>query len=148
MEETLFIIRTGTVKQATYAPKQTDGDHLVYIQEVNPRTSRTSPFVSKTTNIPLQKIAAKIMAGMNLVRVALPCRVETSVRRSSLMPVRRPLILDEIYNPTPVQFVDANKKAGVPRKRFTPANHMKSESGRDQRPFEITSFTRSPTRLL
>ena len=57
-------------------------------------------------------------------------------------------MLDENYNPTPVQSFDANKKAGVPRKRFTPANHMKSGFGRYQRPFEITSFTRSPTRLL
>ena len=38
----------------------------IYILEVNPRASRTSPFVSKATGIPLAKIAAKIMAGKKL----------------------------------------------------------------------------------
>jgi carbamoyl-phosphate synthase large subunit len=41
-----------------------DGD--VYILEVNPRASRTSPFVSKATGRPLAKIAARIMAGKSL----------------------------------------------------------------------------------
>jgi len=38
----------------------------VYVLEVNPRASRTSPFVSKATGIPLAKIAAKIMVGEKL----------------------------------------------------------------------------------
>ncbi len=38
----------------------------VYILEVNPRASRTTPFVSKSIGIPLAKIAAKIMAGRTL----------------------------------------------------------------------------------
>ena len=38
----------------------------VYILEVNPRASRTVPFVSKATNRPLAKIAAKVMAGVSL----------------------------------------------------------------------------------
>ena len=38
----------------------------IYILEVNPRASRTSPFVSKATGIPLAKIAAKIMTGKKL----------------------------------------------------------------------------------
>ncbi|MFT4647981.1 MAG: carbamoyl-phosphate synthase large subunit [Glaciecola sp.] len=39
---------------------------LVYIIEVNPRASRTVPFVSKAIGVPLAKHAAKIMAGMTL----------------------------------------------------------------------------------
>lgn len=39
---------------------------IVYVLEVNPRASRTVPFVSKSTGIPLAKIAAKIMAGKKL----------------------------------------------------------------------------------
>jgi carbamoyl-phosphate synthase large subunit len=35
----------------------------VYVLEVNPRASRTVPFVSKATGIPLAKIAAKLMTG-------------------------------------------------------------------------------------
>ena len=39
----------------------------VYVLEVNPRASRTVPFVSKATNIALAKVAARCMAGMSLV---------------------------------------------------------------------------------
>ncbi|MBE2896983.1 carbamoyl-phosphate synthase large subunit [Pasteurellaceae bacterium HPA106] len=38
----------------------------VYVLEVNPRASRTVPFVSKATGVPLAKIAAKVMAGISL----------------------------------------------------------------------------------
>jgi carbamoyl-phosphate synthase large subunit len=38
----------------------------VYILEVNPRASRTIPFVSKAIGVPLAKLAAKVMAGMTL----------------------------------------------------------------------------------
>lgn len=38
----------------------------IYVLEVNPRASRTSPFVSKATGVPLAKIAAQIMAGKKL----------------------------------------------------------------------------------
>jgi len=41
-------------------------DGVVYILEVNPRASRTVPFVSKATGVPLAKIAAKVMAGVTL----------------------------------------------------------------------------------
>jgi carbamoyl-phosphate synthase large subunit len=41
-------------------------DEVVYILEVNPRASRTAPFVSKATGIPLAKMAAKVMAGKTL----------------------------------------------------------------------------------
>ncbi len=41
-------------------------DNLIYILEVNPRASRTVPFVSKTTGLPLAKIAAKLMVGITL----------------------------------------------------------------------------------
>ncbi len=41
-------------------------DDRVYVLEVNPRASRTTPFVSKATGIPLAKIAAKIAAGRTL----------------------------------------------------------------------------------
>ncbi|BBA69800.1 carbamoyl-phosphate synthase large subunit [Geobacter sulfurreducens] len=41
-------------------------DGTIYILEVNPRASRTAPFVSKATGRPLAKIAARIMAGKSL----------------------------------------------------------------------------------
>jgi carbamoyl-phosphate synthase large subunit len=41
-------------------------DEDIYVLEVNPRASRTVPFVSKATGLPLAKIAARIMAGKTL----------------------------------------------------------------------------------
>jgi carbamoyl-phosphate synthase large subunit len=48
---------------------QTDagGESTIYILEVNPRASRTVPFVSKATGVALAKIAARCMAGRSLV---------------------------------------------------------------------------------
>lgn len=44
----------------------------VYILEVNPRASRTVPFVSKATGVPLAKIASRIMAGEKLKDLKVP----------------------------------------------------------------------------
>jgi len=44
-------------------------DEDIYILEVNPRASRTVPFVGKTTGVPLAKIAAKVMVGKKLEEV-------------------------------------------------------------------------------
>lgn len=43
-----------------------DGNNNVYIIEVNPRSSRTVPFLAKTTGAPIAKIATKVMLGMSL----------------------------------------------------------------------------------
>ncbi|MGH9874365.1 MAG: carbamoyl-phosphate synthase large subunit [Pyrinomonadaceae bacterium] len=47
-------------------------DHRVYVLEVNPRASRTVPFVSKATGVPIARIAALVMAGQALAEFALP----------------------------------------------------------------------------
>ncbi len=44
---------------------------VVYVIEVNPRASRTTPFVSKATGVPLAKVAARIMAGRSLAEQGL-----------------------------------------------------------------------------
>jgi len=44
---------------------------VVYVIEVNPRASRTVPFVSKATGVPLAKMAAWVMAGKSLEEVGL-----------------------------------------------------------------------------
>ncbi|MSU64379.1 MAG: carbamoyl-phosphate synthase large subunit [Pedosphaera sp.] len=41
-------------------------DEIVYVLEVNPRASRTVPFVSKAIGVPLAKLAAKVMSGRTL----------------------------------------------------------------------------------
>ena len=43
-------------------------DDTVYVLEVNPRASRTVPYLSKATGVPLAKIAARVMAGRTLAR--------------------------------------------------------------------------------
>lgn len=45
-------------------------DDVVYVLEVNPRASRTVPFVSKATNVPLAKIAARVIAGETLTQIS------------------------------------------------------------------------------
>ena len=42
---------------------------MVYVLEVNPRASRTVPFVSKATGMPWAKMAAKVMAGKTLAEL-------------------------------------------------------------------------------
>ncbi|MDP2751057.1 MAG: carbamoyl-phosphate synthase large subunit [Rhodocyclaceae bacterium] len=43
-------------------------DETIYVLEVNPRASRTVPFVSKATGLPLAKIAARCMTGISLAK--------------------------------------------------------------------------------
>jgi len=47
-------------------------DDRVYVLEVNPRASRTVPFVSKATGVPIARIAALVMAGQKLKDFKLP----------------------------------------------------------------------------
>ncbi|WP_316150525.1 carbamoyl-phosphate synthase large subunit [Cupriavidus sp. BIC8F] len=49
-----------------FAIQQSDGVDTVYVLEVNPRASRTVPYVSKATGLQLAKIAARCMAGQSL----------------------------------------------------------------------------------
>ncbi|MBE9520318.1 MAG: carbamoyl-phosphate synthase large subunit [Proteobacteria bacterium] len=53
-------------------------DNELYILEVNPRASRTIPFVSKATGVPLAKMATKVMMGMKLAELGLTREVEVS----------------------------------------------------------------------
>jgi carbamoyl-phosphate synthase large subunit len=47
---------------------------VVYVLEVNPRASRTVPFVAKATGVPVAKIAARVMAGERLADFKMPVR--------------------------------------------------------------------------
>ncbi len=46
-------------------------DGVVYVLEVNPRASRTVPFVSKATGVPFARLAARVMAGLELRELGL-----------------------------------------------------------------------------
>ncbi|MEP6913956.1 MAG: carbamoyl-phosphate synthase large subunit, partial [bacterium] len=53
-------------------------DHRVYVLEVNPRASRTVPFVSKATGVPIARIAALVMAGQPLGDFDLPANLSVN----------------------------------------------------------------------
>jgi carbamoyl-phosphate synthase large subunit len=48
----------------------------IFVLEVNPRASRTVPFVSKATGIPWAKVAAKLMIGRTLKELEIPSEIE------------------------------------------------------------------------
>ena len=64
-----------------------DGD--IYVLEVNPRASRTVPFVAKVTGVPAAKIAARIMAGEALASFASSRRASSSPPRATSASRRR-----------------------------------------------------------
>jgi carbamoyl-phosphate synthase large subunit len=68
-----------------FAVKRDEGSFQVYVLEVNPRASRTVPFVSKSVGVPLAKIAAKVMAGETLEAMGFledPIPFQSSVKES------------------------------------------------------------------
>ena len=64
MAEALNVVGLMNVQ---FAIQEVDGQDVIYVLEVNPRASRTVPFVSKATGIALAKVAARCMAGQSLV---------------------------------------------------------------------------------
>ncbi|HRX83368.1 MAG TPA: ATP-grasp domain-containing protein, partial [Pirellulaceae bacterium] len=74
-----------------FAVKTEDGRPNIYVLEVNPRASRTVPFVAKATGVPVAKIAAKVMAGMTLAELGVtsePIPAYVSVKES-VFPFRK-----------------------------------------------------------
>ena len=63
MAEGLSVVGLMNVQ---FAIQEKDGQDVIYVLEVNPRASRTVPFVSKATGIQLAKVAARCMAGQSL----------------------------------------------------------------------------------
>jgi carbamoyl-phosphate synthase large subunit len=53
-------------------------DGVVYVLEVNPRASRTVPYLSKATGVPLAKVAAKVMTGRTLADLGLTHDLEVA----------------------------------------------------------------------
>jgi carbamoyl-phosphate synthase large subunit len=73
----------------------------VYVLEVNPRASRTVPFVSKATGVPLAKIAARLMVGRKLKELDLPAELKVSQYcvKSPVFPFSRFPGVDTILGP-------------------------------------------------
>jgi carbamoyl-phosphate synthase large subunit len=65
--ELAFALKVGGLMNVQYALK----DGVIYLLEVNPRASRTVPFVAKVIGQPIAKVAARIMAGEPLAQFGL-----------------------------------------------------------------------------
>lgn len=111
-DETLDEIRAATVAMAKhlnviglmnvqFAVKKEDDGTNVYVLEVNPRASRTVPFVAKATGVPVAKIAAKVMAGVSLAEQGIseqPLPTTYSVKES-VFPFRKFVGVDIVLGP-------------------------------------------------
>jgi len=107
-EETVATIRDYTRRLALelgvvglinvqYAAK----DDVVYVLEVNPRASRTVPFVSKSVGIPFAKVATRLMLGQKLADLDLPPErpfIHFSVKEA-VLPFRRFPGADTVLGP-------------------------------------------------
>jgi carbamoyl-phosphate synthase large subunit len=76
-------------------------DDVVYVLEVNPRASRTVPFVSKATNTPLAKIAARVMAGETLAHIGFTeqPQVNSFFVKEAVLPFRKFSGVDAVLGP-------------------------------------------------
>jgi carbamoyl-phosphate synthase large subunit len=77
-------------------------DDRVYVLEVNPRASRTVPFVSKATGVPLARIGALVMAGRPLKDFGLPDTLSVDERfyiKSPVFPFRKFPGVDPVLSP-------------------------------------------------
>ena len=75
-----------------------DGD--IYVLEVNPRASRTVPFVAKVIGLPVAKIAARIMAGESLASFKLkPAHLKHRAVKEAVFPFARFPGVDTVLGP-------------------------------------------------
>jgi carbamoyl-phosphate synthase large subunit len=76
-------------------------DDVVYVLEVNPRASRTVPYLSKATGTPLAKMAARVMAGRTLAELGLTQDLEVAgvFVKSPMFPFVRFPGVDTILGP-------------------------------------------------
>jgi carbamoyl-phosphate synthase large subunit len=78
-------------------------DDRVYVLEVNPRASRTVPFVSKATGVPLARVAALVMAGRPLASFGLPedltVKLDRFYIKSPVFPFKKFPGVDPILSP-------------------------------------------------
>ena len=67
-----FVIVGGAAYRSPRLPRDNSRDTSVYILEVNPRASRTIPFISKVTGVPAVNLATKVMLGRTLQELGYP----------------------------------------------------------------------------
>ncbi len=106
-------------------------DGKVYVIEVNPRASRTVPFVSKATGVPLAKIATKVMLGHTLDELGLTEQVVPSHYsvKEAVMPFDRfskvdPVLGPEMKSTGEVMGIDKDLGAAFAKAQFGASQHL------------------------
>ena len=135
-------------------------DQVVYVIEANPRASRTVPFVSKATGVPLAKVAARVMAGERLADMGLPpddrelgyCAVKEAVMPFGRFPGSDVVLGPEMKSTGEVMGVDSTFPAAYAKTQVAIAyelphsgNVFVSVADRDKR--YISSIARDFARL-
>jgi carbamoyl-phosphate synthase large subunit len=112
-------------------------DGAVYVLEVNPRASRTVPFVSKATGVPLAKIAARVMVGKTLAELGVPAtlapRGHVAVKEAVFPFVKFPgvdtILGPEMRSTGEVMGIDAEFPVAFAKSQLAAGNAL-PESGR------------------
>ncbi|MGE0565046.1 MAG: carbamoyl-phosphate synthase large subunit [Pseudolabrys sp.] len=94
--ELALALNVGGLMNVQYAIK--DGE--IYVLEVNPRASRTVPFVAKVIGLPVAKIAARVMAGESLASFKLkPPKYAHTAYKEAVFPFARFPGVDTVLGP-------------------------------------------------
>ena len=109
-------------------------DGRLYVLEVNPRASRTVPFVSKATGVPLAKLATKVILGKSLAELGLTEQVipaHYSVKEA-VMPFDRfanvdPVLGPEMKSTGEVMGIDKDLGAAVAKAQFAAGQRLPKE---------------------
>ncbi len=132
-------------------------DRVVYVLEVNPRASRTVPFVSKAVGVPLAKLAAKVMLGATLQELGFTeeRRISHVAVKEAVLPFAKFPNVDAVLGPEmkstgEVMGVDANfglafAKSQIAANGFLPTGGAAFLSVRDHDKLAITALA---TRLV
>ncbi len=109
-------------------------DDKVYVIEVNPRASRTVPFVSKATGIPLAKLATKVMLGKTLDELGFTKEVIPSYFsvKEAVMPFDRfakvdPVLGPEMKSTGEVMGIDKDLGAAVAKAQLAAGQNLPTE---------------------
>jgi len=109
-------------------------DGQLFVLEVNPRASRTIPFVSKATGVPLAKLATKVMLGKTLPELGLSSEIipaHISVKEA-VMPFDRFPDVDTLLGPEmkstgEVMGIDTNFGSAYAKAQFGAGHHLPSD---------------------
>ncbi|MEZ6090800.1 MAG: carbamoyl-phosphate synthase large subunit [Pirellulaceae bacterium] len=94
-------LRVVGLMNIQYAVKSEQGELVLYIIEVNPRASRTVPFVAKATGVPVARLATQVMCGNRLADVGVTAETipsHTSIKES-VFPFRKFAGVDIVLGP-------------------------------------------------